>query len=569
MGGYVEWNDTGRDSELAPRYLSVKCSSKLQRKLPYWFTLAEFAPQHLPDWLVGEFETQLIHDSYPDAIEASILDRNSEYLRVSTLQLMENAGRSVADVVSARFGTGSSVLVYCGCGRNGGDGMVAARHLAARQFKVSLRLVGDGRTITDPIVLQNWLALKSMPSSVKVEECRDSTSLTESDSEVVIDALLGTGVRGRLRQPILRAVQVINASRGFKLAVDVPTGIDSDTGEAFGEAVRANVTVTFHSVKSGLRRAAKFCGELSVADIGIPPEASIYAGPGDVEAVRVGRPPDAHKGQFGRLLVIGGSETFTGAPSLVALAAYRTGTDLVFVAAPEKTAHAISTLSPSLISVKLPGECMAPAHLHILREQIEKATAIVMGPGLGQSPKTISAVRRILPAILESRKPLLLDADGLKCLGVVKKKAFDRSTVLTPHGGEFQAISGKSPSKDLKVRASEVKAFAARSGAVTLVKGATDVISDGERVKLNGTGNPGMTVGGTGDVLAGVVGGLMAQGINPFRGAVAGAFVTGAAGDLAEERFGYHLIPTDLIEYIPKVLNDPMCHQEIHEKRLR
>jgi NAD(P)H-hydrate epimerase len=482
---------------------------------------------------------------------------------------MENAGRSVADVISTRFGTGSSVLVYCGVGRNGGDGMVAARHLAARNFKITLRLVGDARAITDPIVLQNWLALRSMSSSVKIEECRDSSLLSESDSDVLVDAVLGTGVKGKLRQPILRAVQVINASRGFKVAVDVPTGIDSETGEVLGEAVHANVTVTFHSVKSGLRKAANFCGELNVADIGIPPEAAIYVGPGDVDAVRVRRPPEAHKGQFGRLLVIGGSETFSGAPSLVALAAYRTGTDLVFVAAPEKTARVISAFSPNLISIKLPGECLAAAHIRMLREHIEKATAVVVGPGLGQSTKTVSAVRRVLPIIRESRKPLLLDADALRCLGVVKKKSFDDSTVLTPHGGEFQAISGKIPSKDLKVRSSEVRAFAAKSGAVTLLKGATDVISDGERVRLNDTGNPGMTVGGTGDVLSGIVAGLMSQGVNTFRAAVAGAFINGAAGDLAEERLGYHLTPTDLLGYIPKVLNDPMCHKEIHQKRLQ
>jgi NAD(P)H-hydrate epimerase len=447
--------------------------------------------------------------------------------------------------------------------------MVAARHLAARKFNVTVKLVGDSRAITDPIVLQNWIALRSMSTSVKIEECRDSTLLSESDSDVLVDAVLGTGVKGRLRQPILRAVQVINGSRGFKVAVDVPTGIDSETGEVLGEAVRANLTVTFHSVKSGLGRAGSFCGELNVADIGIPPEAAIFAGPGDVEAVRVRRPPDAHKGQFGRLLVIGGSETFTGAPSLVALAAYRTGTDLVFIAAPEETAQAISTFSPNMISIKLPGECLAVAHIRMLLEHIERATAVVVGPGLGQSTKTSSAVRRILPILLESKKPFLLDADALRCLGVVKKEVFNNSTVLTPHAGEFQSLSGKPPSKDLKVRWSEVKAFAGKSGAVILVKGHTDVISDGERVRLNETGNPGMTVGGTGDVLSGIVAGLMAQGVNPFRAAVAGAFISGAAGDLAEERFGYHLTPTDLLDYIPKVLNDPMCHKEIRQKRLQ
>jgi NAD(P)H-hydrate epimerase len=170
--------------------------------------------------------------------------------------------------------------------------------------------------------------------------------------------------------------------------------------------------------------------------------------------------------------------------------------------------------------------------------------------------------------VQQLKKPLLLDADALKALGVVKKNVFDESTVMTPHAGEFQAVSGKLPSRDLKVRSSEVRAFASRSGAVILLKGHTDIISDGTRVKLNETGNPGMTVGGTGDVLSGIVAGLMAQGVGGFRAAVAGAFVNGASGDLAEEEYGYHLTPTDLLDYIPTVLDDPMCHKRIHESRL-
>jgi NAD(P)H-hydrate epimerase len=503
------------------------------------------------------------------SLEIAILDRNSEYLGVSTLQLMENAGRAIADVISARFGAGSSVVVYSGTGRNGGDGMVVARHLAGRHFSVTLKLVGDSRAITDPIVLQNWHAMKSMSSTVTLEECRDSSSLSESNSDVLVDAVLGTGVKGKLRQPTLRAVQVINGSSGFKVAVDVPTGIDSDTGEVLGEAVRSNLTVTLHATKKGLAKAMDFCGEIIIADIGIPPEASTFAGPGDVDAVRVHRPAEAHRGQFGRLLVIGGSETFSGAPILVALAAYRTGTDLVFVGSPEKTAQAISAISPNLITIKLPGPNLAPAHVRILREQIERANAIVVGPGLGLSSGTISAVRRILALSRQFEKPLLLDAEALRTLGVIKKKLFDCPTVLTPHAGEFQAVSGKPPSRDLKARSSEVKALAGKCGAIILLKGPTDVISDGNSVKLNNTGNPGMTVGGTGDVLSGIVGGLMAQGVEPFRAAVAGAFVSGASGDLAEEQLGYHMTPTDILEHIPKVMNNPMCHKDIHDRRLQ
>jgi NAD(P)H-hydrate epimerase len=501
--------------------------------------------------------------------EAAILDKNSEYLGVSTLQLMENAGRSVADLIAARFGAGSSVLVYSGTGRNGGDGMVVARHLAGRGFKVTLRLLGNSKAITDPTVRQNWVALKSMTTSVSVEECGDSSILTKTNSDVLVDAVLGTGLKGKLRQPMLRAVQIINESGGFKVAVDVPTGIDSDSGDILGDAVHANLTVTFHANKPGLRKASDFCGEINVVDIGIPPEAEIYAGPGDVEAVSIRRATWAHKGQFGRLLVIGGNSTFSGAPALVALAAYRTGTDLVLVAAPEETAHAISSMSPNLITMKLPGETLVPAHNDILREHIEKATAIAIGPGLGTSRGTLSAIRLILTRVRRLRKPLLVDADALKAIGIIRKPMFHDSTILTPHAGEFQSIAGKIPSTELRARSHEVNVTAKRSGGVIILKGAVDVISNGTSVKLNRTGNPGMTVGGTGDVLSGITSGLLAQGAAAFPAAIAGAFISGAAGDLAEEELGYHLTPTDILEHIPKVMNDPMCHKVICQKRLQ
>lgn len=499
--------------------------------------------------------------------EFAILDRNSEYLGVSTCQLMENAGRCIAEEVTVRFGVGAYVTIYGGTGRNGGDGMVSARHLASRGFKVVFRLVGSERSIRDVSALANWLALKAMTSSVKLEYCSDSSSLKKSESEVLVDALLGTGVHGKLRQPYLRAVQVINESAGFKIAVDAPSGIDSDTGEVLGEAVRANLTVTFHASKKGFGKAKQYCGEIKVADIGIPPEAALYAGPGDVEAVSIPRPEDSHKGQFGRLLVIGGSEIFSGAPALVALAAYRTGVDLVNVAAPEKAAQAIASFSPGIITIKLPGSNLTSSHLKPLNDLVQSANAIAIGPGLGLTKETTRAARKLVNSIVRLGKPILIDADALKALGVVKKKIFNELVVITPHAGEFASVSGTPPSRDLKTRVAEVKEFSSRSGAVTVLKGHTDIICDETRTKLNSTGNPGMTVGGTGDVLSGIIAGLMAQGVEPFRAAVAGTFVSGAAGDMAAEKYGYHLTPTDIIEYVPKILIEPMCHKAIFDER--
>jgi len=485
---------------------------------------------------------------------------------VSTLQLMENAGRSVADEIEVRFGKGSSVTVFGGTGRNGGDGMVAARHLAGRGFKVRFLLVGDERLIRDASVLSNWSALKAMKWTVNVESCHDSSTIPKSDSDVIIDAMLGTGTHGKLRQPFLRAVQVVNGSAGFKIAVDVPTGIDSDTGELLGEAVKANLTVTLHALKRGFSRSKQYWGEVRVAEIGIPPEAAIYAGPGDVAAVTKVRPADSHKGQYGRLLVIGGSEIYSGAPTLVALAAYRTGVDLVNVAAPEKAAQSIASFSPSIITIKLPGSNLTTRHLRTLDEHIYRASAIAIGAGLGLAQDTVPAVRKIIGLAIKRKKPLLLDADALKAIGVVKRKIFDESIVMTPHAGEFEAVSGKEPSNDLMTRMNNVREFASLSGAVILLKGPTDIISDGIRIKLNSTGNSGMTVGGTGDVLSGIIAGLMAQGFEPYKATIAGAFVNGAAGDMAAERFGHHLTPTDLIEHIGRIITDPMSHKIIRDK---
>lgn len=494
--------------------------------------------------------------------ESRILDRNSEYLGVSTLQLMENAGKAVSDEVAGRFPPNSEIVVYAGTGRNGGDGMVAARHLASHGYRVTLILIGTPAEIRDEATLANWRAISAMSETVKIEAARDSSQISSRKCDVAIDALLGTGARGVLRQPIIRAVETMNEMKCFKVAVDVPTGIDSDTGDVLGKALNANLTVTFHGRKPGLRIAEKYCGEVKVAGIGIPPEAQIYVGPGDVEDVTSPRLPEAHKGDFGRLLVIGGSETYSGAPTLVALAALRTGVDLVFVAAPEKTAASIASFSPNLITVRLAGDHLSEGNVEILRPHIERSTCVAMGPGLGTHSETVGAVAKILGVLKECKKPALVDADAIKAMGKVTRSV-GFPVVVTPHAGEFQVLSGRAPSGDLGPRIEETRSLATTLRGTVLLKGHVDIVSDGEHVKLNRTGNPAMTVGGTGDVLSGVVAGLMAQGVPEFKASVAGAFINGAAGDLAAVELGDHLAPTDLIHLIPKIMNEPMSHKRI------
>ncbi|MEM3730501.1 MAG: NAD(P)H-hydrate dehydratase [Candidatus Bathyarchaeia archaeon] len=497
--------------------------------------------------------------------EMRSLEVNAEYYGISRLQLMENAGHNVALEVASRFNPEKSVAIFCGLGGNGGDGFVAARHLCSMGFKVTVILAGKPKDIADKAALTNWEALQPLKLFIPIYEVYDSTLIPKVNADIIIDSLLGTGARGKLKPPISEMVKQINAANAFRIAIDIPTGVDADTGEVLGEAVKANLTITFHKPKKGLENAKKYVGELVVKDIGLPKELENFAGPGDVLAIIKPRPPNSHKGDFGRLLVIGGSETFSGAPAFVGLAALRTGVDLAYVAAPERTAYAISSMSPDLITIKLEGKHLDSNNLPALKMYLELANAVVVGPGLGLHPETKRAVKAIVEEVEKASKPLLLDADGLKAFAEFKRK-LNTPLVLTPHTGEYAVLTGKRLSDDLEERALEVQKTAKELDAVILLKGAVDIISDGKRFKLNFTGNPGMTVGGTGDVLSGIVGAFLAQGTDAFEAAVAGAFVNGAAGDFVFEEKGYHMTASDLLEWIPHVLNDPMSHQRVRKK---
>ena len=285
--------------------------------------------------------------------EMRALETNAEYYGISMLQLMENAGRNVAQEVIARFPKRKKIAIFCGLGGNGGDGFVAARHLLAAGYNVTVILAGKAHDICHDAALKNWLILQPLQDRVSIFEIIGSSEIPEVSADFVIDALLGTGTKGQLKPPISQMVDFINHMKGFKLSIDVPTGVDSDTGEVLGTAVKADLTISFHKGKIGLNAAKKYVGELVVTGIGLPAEIERFAGPGDVCLAKKPRTPAGHKGDFGRLLVIGGNEVYFGAPALVSLGALRTGVDLVYLAAPMKAAYAISSMSPDLITITL------------------------------------------------------------------------------------------------------------------------------------------------------------------------------------------------------------------------
>jgi NAD(P)H-hydrate epimerase len=506
-----------------------------------------------------------MHQEYITSRGMRAIETNAEYFGISLLQLMENAGRNIAAKINADFTKDKRVIIFCGLGGNGGDGFVAARHLLSMGFcRVAVVLVGKGKDIAHPASLANWVALRKLQDTIPIIEANFVDELPKVPVDVAVDALLGTGTKGTLKGRIVQFVQYINSLKAAKVAVDVPTGIDSDTGEVLGNAVKADVTVTFYKPKAGLAAAQTYVGEVYVADIGLPKDLENFAGPGDVFLVTRKRGACAHKGDFGKALFIGGSEVFSGAPALMSMAALRTGVDIAYTAAPQKTAKTISSMSPNFITIKLEGSNLNPENIATLKPNFASVDAVVIGPGAGLEPETKKFMKTCVEMVEQAGKPLLLDADGLKAFAEFKRP-LKVPLVLTPHGGEYAILTGRPLPDDVDERVKEGKRGAGELGAVLLVKGKVDIISDGNRVKVNFTGNPGMTVGGTGDVLSGVVGAFLAQKADPFEAAVAGAFVNGAAGDFAAEKLGYHLVATDLLDYLAQVLNDPASHVKVQK----
>ena len=472
------------------------------------------------------------------------VDANAAALGVPRKQLMESSGNAVAREVRSLADPGASVALLCGRGNNGGDAFVAARFLSA--YDVTVRLLGRPDSIRTDIARENWTALET--AEIPTESVTDAADLSLDDPDVVVDAMLGSGVAGALREPERTAARLINESDAAVVAVDVPSGIDADTGTPTGGTDRAAVAVdadrvvTFHDEKPGLEALG---ADVTVADIGIPAAAERFTGPGDLRAI--GRESDSHKGENGEVLVIGGGP-YTGAPALAARSALRAGADLVRVACPETVAETVRGYAADLIVRDLPGDRLGPAHVDRALDLAAGNDVVVLGPGLGDGDGTGEFVREFLSAY-DGRA--VVDADALRA---VPDADTDAELICTPHQGELVEMGGETAT-DPDERAALVRAFAEETGHTLLVKGARDVITDGDAVRLNRTGNPGMTVGGTGDVLAGAVGALAAV-TDPFRAAAVGAYVNGRAGDSAAADLGDGLVATDLPDRLPEAMRD-------------
>ncbi|MFC6862603.1 NAD(P)H-hydrate dehydratase [Halomicroarcula sp. GCM10025817] len=465
-----------------------------------------------------------------------VVDENAAALGVPRKQLMESSGNAVAGAVRDLADPGDSVTVVAGRGNNGGDALVAARFLD--DFDLRVLLLGRPETITTDISRENWEALQR--AEYPTEQVRDASAFDLRSPDLVVDAMLGTGIRGALREPAATAAAAMNAGDATVLSVDVPSGLDAEDGTLAENAVAPDHVVTFHDTKPGL---PDLDAGVTVADIGIPDAAELFVERGDLQ--RLVRDPASHKGDNGEVLVVGGGP-YTGAPALSAQAALRAGADLVRVACPSAVARELQSYSENLIVRPYDGERLEPAHVDRVASLAAEHDTLVLGPGLGDADATMDAVRALLSRFDGTA---VVDADAL---AVVPEVETDATLICTPHQGELVGMGGET-SDDWRERADFVESFAADLGQTLLVKGRYDVISDGEVTRVGRTGNAGMTVGGTGDVLAGATGALACTQETRHAAAIA-AYATGAAGDLVVEDRGFGLVATDLLDAIPTVL---------------
>ena len=510
-------------------------------------------------------------------IDMMVTDYNCEYLGLSRLCLMESAGKSLAEEVGKiavyTFSKPVKVVIFTGSGGNGGDGFVAARYLLNRGYDVDIYMLKDNirsfEAKTNFEILQNMrprLSRLNIHNLRTLEDINDCEVAKSNDAEyVIVDGLLGTGIKGNLQTNVKRAIEIINQSKGVKISVDVPSGMDPLTGEVSDIAVIPDYTISFHKIKDGVRDAdEELVGGLVTADIGIPFEAEYFVNFGDFLRLKH-RDSSSHKGNNGRLLIVGGSKDYAGAPAIAGMAAIGAGCDLVYVAGPKDAAEAIKSTSPDLIVKSLEGDKLSLDHLQEILGLSDKVDAVLMGPGAGIDEDT-SKLFNVLASKI--KKPLVLDADSLKQVDMSLIKNRD-DVIITPHIFEFKSFFNVGgdlkldiDSFDFKKVDENITAFqkiTRQINGTVIVKGQFDLILQNTKFKINKSGNAGMTVGGTGDALAGICAGLLSQDLSAFDAASLGAFVNGLAGDEAYKVKGNGFSATDLVSYIGSVIKDGLC----------
>jgi NAD(P)H-hydrate epimerase len=487
------------------------------------------------------------------------------------IELMERAGRNVATFIRHTFEPDArKAVIFVGPGNNGGDGLVIARHLCEAGWKCSVHLLKSPEKFT-PDASKNYQRFKKIldNNSCAVEfdadrpDWPDRATEDVADADLLIDSIFGTGITGAPRGKALEMIEFANSLAVPLVAVDIPSGINGTSGDAPGEAVIADYTVTIGAPKLGLlfHPGKSYAGEVTVVDIGFPDEiiakhgSDVYLLDRIEAAYRLPfRAPDSHKFNAGTLLMIAGSDQYRGAALLAGEAALRMGCGMVYLGVPASIRSQIDVGLREAITFSLPETpdgTIAPDAATVLGPYVERADAVAIGPGMGRNEDTDRLIREF---VMSSPRPVAVDADAITAFagqGELLKK-LSSPAVITPHSGELKRLLGTDIPTLPPERVAATMELAERLGVTMLHKGAPSLVAGpGEGLWINASGNSALATGGTGDVLTGMVGGLMAQGADPTGAACAACFLHGRAGESAAEDHGVRgVIASDLLQYL-------------------
>ena len=476
-------------------------------------------------------------------LESLVYETNS----CCPFDLMLLAGQAVLDEIQHRYPNTQTLLVYCGKGNNGGDGIVVAGLAQQAGLTVDMQLTCDAECLSDTAKQALVFALQAgvKPKAVQAE--------ISPEVDIIVDALLGIGLRDAVSEALLPVVTLINSADVPVVSIDVPSGLDSDTGDVKGQAVKADVTVTMIGLKQGLytAKAAAHCGDVVLAKLNVPnkiiekvkPTASLLQWR-EIKPLLPRRNRDTHKGDCGHVLIIGGDYGMGGAVRMAAEAAMRAGAGLVTVATRPEHLNVVVGARPEIM-------CSEVATAADLAPLLKRANVVVIGPGLGKS----DWARDLLNCVLSSYHKMVLDADALNLLSEVPQQADD--WVLTPHPGEASRLLDCTTADIQEDRFLALRELVLRYRGVIALKGAGTLIGTPDKPPaLCTAGNPGMASGGMGDILSGMIGGLIAQGLRCYEAACAGILIHAMAGDQASKQHGERgLLATDLLHHIRLLVN--------------
>lgn len=482
-----------------------------------------------------------------------------ETLKIPGIVLMENAALKVLRNIDMTI---KSFVIVCGSGNNGGDGFALARHLHLLGKEVELFLIGKERGLSEDC-RTNYNIVKNLGLRISyISNLEDIKALRESieNCEITIDAIFGTGLSRNVEGIYDLAIAIINENSKYTISIDIPSGLNSDTGKVLGNSVEANKTITFAAYKKGFLNygADRFTGEIVVEDIGIPQcviekhyEKEIVIEEALVKEKLKARNKYSHKGDFGRVLVIAGSKGFTGAAYITSEAAVKCGAGLVTLCCHE-------SIQPTLSSKLVEAMTLSFEEESRLKEAIANANAIAIGPGLGNNEKTLELLKYLLK---NANCPVVIDADAINVLkgnlSLLKNK--NCKVILTPHHGEMSRITELSTEHILQHRLEAAKDFAKEYEVTLLLKGYNTIITDGSYTFINPTGSSSMASGGMGDCLTGVVTAFLGQKYSPIEAAAIGAYIHGYCGDrLAEDKFS--VTASDVLEKLPHAIKSLICN---------